>query len=84
MGQRMWANIALINYGKSPALRMEIAGTIFVGPSAKTSADTWFAMLGEGPVKGTGSNPQLVVPQGIPSLHQPPAHLRQTSSRDSQ
>src|SRR5664280_2292924 len=31
-GQRMWANIEILNYGKSPALKVRQVGKIAVGP----------------------------------------------------
>jgi hypothetical protein len=66
-GQRMWANIELIDYGKSPALRAAITGRIFVGPSAEGEADTWFTGLGDKPIV-TGGNNELPIPPGIPSV----------------
>lgn len=41
-GEKMWANIQLINYGKAPALKMQAKGKIFIGPDASKDADEWF------------------------------------------
>jgi len=70
--QKMWANIAMINYGKSPALRTRIKGKIFFGPNAMAQADGWFAEIGNKPFAEDISDRGTVVPPGIPSPAPPP------------
>jgi len=65
-GQRMWANLVLINYGRAPALKVRIAGKIFIGQTAKSDADKWFSDLGDKQFSDP-SNSEIVVPPGIPS-----------------
>jgi hypothetical protein len=69
-GQRMWANIAMADYGKSPALRTRIIGKIFIGTTAKSDAASWFSSLGENAFVDSEQS-ELVVPPGIPSTFAP-------------
>jgi hypothetical protein len=39
---KMWINLSLVNYGKSPALHLRSAGKVFVGKDAMQQADKWF------------------------------------------
>jgi hypothetical protein len=64
-GQRMWANISLIDYGKSPALKLRIVGKIFIGTTAKQDADQWFAIFGDKSFSDPEQS-EIVVPPGIP------------------
>lgn len=66
-GQKFWMNIFLINFGKSPALKLRGIAKVFIGDDALDNADRWFAANGE---KALPDNPQdagIVVPPGLPS-----------------
>jgi hypothetical protein len=63
-GERMWANIHMINYGKSPALRTSGTALIFVGSNAKKDAEQWFAANPDQAFTDTEGT-QTVVPPGI-------------------
>jgi hypothetical protein len=66
--ERMWMNVNLVNYGRSPALRESFTGKIFIGPDAMEQADRWFAGLGNGPLLG-GPDKERVIPQeSLPML----------------
>jgi hypothetical protein len=69
-GQRMWANISLINYGKSPALKARMVGKIFTGNAAKEQADQWFASHDNKPISADDS--EVVIPPGIPGTRPTP------------
>ncbi|HTW31884.1 MAG TPA: hypothetical protein VMD76_09405, partial [Candidatus Sulfotelmatobacter sp.] len=69
-GQRMWANIPMANFGKSPALKSTIVGKIFIGPTAYKDADEWFAAMADKPI-GDPQQGGIVVPPGIPTPYQP-------------
>jgi hypothetical protein len=68
--QRMWANISMINYGKSPALKTRMTGPIFIGQTAMADADRWFAQFGNNPFTDPNES-ETVVPPGIPTPVQP-------------
>ena len=67
VGLRMLASFELVDYGKSPAVKVAGTGKIFFGPTAKAQADQWFASLGQKPLQPVGQN-EIVVPPGIPSV----------------
>lgn len=64
--RRMWVNIHLIDYGKSPALKARVTGQIFIGPDAKQNADQWFAAIGDKPITDPDES-GIVVPPGVPA-----------------
>jgi hypothetical protein len=66
----MWLNVAWVNYGRSPALRVSQIGKIIVGQNAMDEADRFFAGLGNDPFAirfPDRSLKNMVIPQGIPS-----------------
>ena len=67
-GQRMWANMQIANFGKSPALKTKVAGKIFIGPTASQDADNWFDAVGNRPLTDPTDN-GIVVPPGIPTFY---------------
>jgi len=69
-GKRMWVNIEMVDFGKSPALKVKIAGKIFVGPTAKADAYQWFEVLGNKPLTDPEQSETVVMP-GIPSVFPP-------------
>jgi hypothetical protein len=46
----MWANIELVDFGKSPAAKISLVGKIYIGPSAIAEAYKWFDNLGNKPL----------------------------------
>jgi hypothetical protein len=76
-GQRMWANIPIIDFGKSPALRTRVAGKIYIGPTAKSDAERWFIMLGDKQFSDPDQS-EMVIPPGIPTLFPPPSITKDT------
>ena len=69
--QKMWANIVMINFGKSPALKTRIVGKIFVGPNAMSDADSCFTQIGDNRFQENPADTGTVVPPGIPAPVQP-------------
>jgi hypothetical protein len=69
--EKMWINLPLINYGKSPAVRAKSTGKIFMGPDAMKQADKWFNDLGTGPIL-TEPDAVDIFPPGIPSDREKP------------
>ncbi|MBI5920668.1 MAG: hypothetical protein HY847_03355 [Betaproteobacteria bacterium] len=43
-GTRIRADLVIPNYGRSPAVRVAVGGTIFFGKDAMKQADIWFAL----------------------------------------
>jgi hypothetical protein len=68
-GKRVLANIPFANYGKSPALRTRVIGKIFIGPTAKEDAESWFLIFGGNKPITKRANSEVVVPPGIPTLY---------------
>jgi hypothetical protein len=66
-GEKMWANIQMVDYGKAPALRCRSTGKIFIGPTAKSEADQWFADQGARYITQPNQT-EFPIPPGIPSL----------------
>jgi hypothetical protein len=66
-GQKMWANIEAVNFGKSPALKTRFIGKLFFGPSAGSDADKWFDLIGGRPIDDP-NHTEIVVPPGIASV----------------
>jgi hypothetical protein len=64
--QPLWANVYLVNYGKSPAMAERNTGKIFFGQDATEQADKWFAQMDTGRLD-TKDTSVTVVPQGIPA-----------------
>jgi hypothetical protein len=64
-GQVLWADFRLVNYGKSPGLRVSNFGHIFFGPNAAKEVDQWFARFGDKPTD-TPTHSQTISPPGIP------------------
>jgi hypothetical protein len=62
--QKLYVSIAIVNYGKSPALHVRIARKIFVGQDSIQQASRWFDGFKDGTTKyieGEG-----LIPPGIP------------------
>lgn len=65
--ERLQANIYVVNYGKSPALRMVSIKKIFYGANAKERAYDWFDNLGNQPLQENVAEKSVsIVPPGIP------------------
>jgi hypothetical protein len=65
-GLPMSVNIEIVNYGKSPAVKLAAIGKIFFGPTAEQDADRYFASLGDRPIQPVGEK-EMVIPPGIPT-----------------
>jgi hypothetical protein len=63
--QKLYINIHLANYGKSPAIQQVGKGKIFFGKDALAQADQWFVKLGDKRLPIADS--VGIIPPGIPT-----------------
>lgn len=76
--QRMWVNIHMVDFGKSPAIKIRVLGKIFIGSNAKDDADKWFGLL-EDKFFDDPNMTETVAPPGIPSIFPQPSEKEKAS-----